>query len=358
MLIKGLTHNQDGILNMVEKYRGKISAGYAPNEGPNNKNYPVAAGFFRMLKEITTTDRVGASQTTVVNRSWVLNEAVQKKLEKTLSNKTPRRIELVSLYKTPAEMWDSCLAMFSTSEGLMCKSHGKGTNARQLTFTPDGDRLWVDRNFDGQKGCMHEECPDFISKKCKPLGMLKCFPAIDLAPNPYRFETRSLNTIIGIESSLAKYWNLLNVAHAVKEREAEKSLKFDGFFGVKMYLIHKKTKSGGRDVFISELLSTESFENEVMEPIKRGLAMKSEQAKIKGSKESLSLLEIAENALLETTVNENTDEESVLLAIEDQKEIATHFGADADKSDSQEATLDDIKQEVAETLLDDNEKKD
>ena len=351
-MIKGLTHNQDGVLNMVEKYRGKISAGYAPNEGPNKKNYPVAAGFFRILKEITTTDRVGASQTVVVNRSWTLNETVQKALEKTISSTTPRRIELVSFHKTPEEMWDSCLALFSTSEGLMCKSHGKDTNARQLTFTPDGDRLWIDRYFDGQKGCAHEECPDFKSKKCKPLGMLKCFPVIDLAPNPYRFETRSINTIIGIESSLVKYWNLLNVAHAIKEKEAGKSLKFDGFFGVKMYLVHKKIKSGGRDVFISELRSTKTFEDEIMEPIKRGLAMKSKQAKITGSDESLSLLEMAESALLETTINDD----SVPLGIEDQKDIANNFDADADKPD-QEATLDDVKQDVAEMLLDNNEKK-
>lgn len=355
-MIKGLTHNQDGVLNMVEKFRGKISAGYAPGEGPNKKNYPIAAGFFRMLKEITETTRTGATETQVVIKRWILNEPIQKKLEKTLNNKMPRRIELVSFYKTPEEMWDSCLAMFSTSEGLMCKSHGQGTNARQLTFSPDGDRLWIDRLFDGQKGCTHEKCPDFISKKCKPLGMLKCFPVVDLAPNPYRFETRSINTIIGIESSLAKYWNLLNVAHAIKEREAGKSLKFDGFFGIKIYLVHKKMKSGGRDIFISELLSTKSFEDEIMEPIKRGLAMKSEQAKIKGSNESLSLLEMAGNALLETTVNDDTYEESMPLVIEDQKDIAVNFGADADKSDSKETTLDDIKKEVAETLLDSGQK--
>ena len=141
-------------------------------------------------------------------------------------------------------MWESCLAMFSSSDGLQCKSNGKGTNAKLLTFTPDGDREWIDRDFDGIKGCLYEKCPDSMSKKCKPLGMMKCFPTVDLTPNAYRFETRSINTIMGMESSFMKLWNLLNVAHAIKEKEAGKGLKFDGFFGAKMYLIHKKIKSG------------------------------------------------------------------------------------------------------------------
>lgn len=352
-MIKGLTHNDDGVLNMVEKYRGKISAGYAPGEGPNKQKHPVAAGFFRVLKEITETKRIGSSESTVVIKSWVLNEKIQARLEKTLnSNKMPRRIELVSLYKTADEMWESCLAMFSSSEGLMCKSHGVGTNARQLTFTPDGDRLWIDREFDGVKRCPYERCPDYISKKCKPLGLLKCFPTVDLTPNPYRFESRSLNTVIGIESSLAKLWNLLNVAHAIKQKEANKSLKFDGFFGAKLYLIHKKIKSGGRDVFISDLLPTESFIADVMEPIKRGLDMKSKQAKLTASTETVSLLELAESSLMESGINDTVDEEAVPLELEDQKHIATEFGADADKSEPQEVTLADVQKEVAETLLD------
>jgi len=356
MLIKGLTHDDSGALNMIEKYRGKISTGYAPGEGPNKKNHPVAAGFFRILKEITETKRVGNSDAQVVIKSWKLNDSIQKKLETTLKSKMPRRIELVSFYQTIDEMWESCLAMFSSSEGLMCKSHGEGTNARQLTFTPDGDREWVDRIFNGKKGCPYKQCPDYISKKCKPLGMLKCFPIIDLTPNPYRFETRSLNTIMGIESSLTKLWNLLNVAHAIKQKEANSLLKFDGFFGAKMYLIHKKIKSGGRDVFISELLPTQSFIDEVMEPIKRGLDMKSKQAKIAASNESMSLLEMAETALLESGINDGTDEESVPLSIEDQQHIAKEFGADADiHGPQEEASLDDVKKEVAETLLNEEE---
>ena len=351
-MIKGLTHNQDGVLNMVEKYRGTISAGYAPGEGPNKQRHPVAAGFFRMLKEVTETKRIGGEEKTVIIKSWVLNNDIQTKLEQTLKNKMPRRIELVSFYKTADEMWESCLAMFSSSEGLMCKSHGTGTNARQLTFTPDGDRLWIDREFDGVKGCTYEKCPDYISKKCKPLGMLKCFPTIDLTPNPYRFESRSLNTVMGIESSLAKLWNLLNVAHAIKQKEANKPLKFDGFFGAKLYLVHKKTKSGGREVFISDLLPTESFIAEVMEPIKRGLEMKSKQAKLTASNETVSLLEMAESSLLESGINDTVDEEAIPLEIEEQKHIAQEFGADANISEHQEATLDDVQKDVAETLLD------
>jgi len=360
MLIKGLTHDNNGVLNMVEKFRGKISAGYAPGEGPNKKNHPVAAGYFRILKEVTETKRIGGSEKPVMIKRWVLNEPIQKKLEKSLGSDMPRRIELVSFYKTPQEMWDSCLAMFSSTDGLQCKSHGEGTNARYLTFDADGNRKWVDREFDGVKGCPYEMCPDYIAKKCKPLGMMKCFPSIDLTPNPYRFETRSLNTIIGIESAFTKYWNLLNVAHAIKVREAggSKDIKFDGFFGAKLYLVHRKTKSGGREVFVSDLLPTESFINEIMEPIKRGLDMKSRQSKLTGGDEkALSLLEMAESSLLEgTTVNDNVNEEDIPLAIEDQKDIAVNFNSDND-TESQ-GQPDDVHQKAAEMLLDDGNIKD
>jgi len=355
VLIKGLTHDEKGVLNAVEKYRGKISTGYAPNEGPNKRDYPIAAGFFRMLKEVTTTERVGNSETPVTIKSWILNEEIQTALEKTLDNKIPRRIELVSFYKTPQEMWESCLAMFSSTDGLLCKSHGLNQNARQLTFSPDGDRIWIDRLFDGKKGCLYHDCPDFKTKKCKPMGSMKCFPVIDLTPNPYRLETRSINTIMGIESSFAKLWNLLNVAHAIKEQEVKKTLKFDGFFGAKLYLVHKKIKSGGRDVFITDLLPTPSFIDEVMEPVKRGLNMKQKQAKVEATPENLSLLELAESSLLGTTVNNDTAEEPVPLELEDQQHVAKEFGADAAKEESQEMSK-ETQNEVAETLLNNNDK--
>ena len=355
-MIKGLTHDKDGVLQQIIKYRGKISTGYAPNEGPNKKNAPAAAGFFRILKEVTSTQRIGASQNPITIKDWVLNEEMQIKLEKILGNKMPRRIELISLFKTPQEMWESSLAMYSTSEGLMCKSHGEGESAKFLTFDADGNRQWIDRGFDGKIGCAYHECPDYQAKKCKPIGLMKCFPTIDLTPNPYRFETRSINTILGVESSLNQLWNLLCVAHAIKEREAKKKLKFDGFFGAKLYLIHRKIKSGGRDVFITDVMPTPDFIAIIMEPIKRGLRHKVEQAKIKATEESVSmLLDNAGQQLLESI----PDDEPVPMDLEDQQNIATQFATNSDNSESSksEKITDDAKKKAAEVLLNGDKKK-
>jgi len=340
-MIKGLTHDSSGIPNMIIKYRGKISTGYAPNEGPNKRNSPKAAGFFRILKEITKTERVGNSETQVVVKDWVLNETIQKKLEETIDSKTPRKIEIVSLYKTPQEMWESKLAMYSTSEGLLCQSNGLNETAKFLKFTPDGERDWAERE------CLYNGCSDFKAKKCKEIGFMKCFPTIDMTPNPYRFETRSINTIIGIESSISQLWNLLRVAHSIKEREAKKQLQFDGMFGAKMYLIHKKIKSGGRDVFITDLIPTPDFTQLVMEPIKRGIKHQVEQAMLETSSDAVSILDagILEQQLLDI----NT--ESIPLDKSDEKSIAENFDTDADNPKT--SVTEDAHKAGSEKLLND-----
>jgi len=331
-MIKGLTHDEEGNLHKITKYRGKISTGFAPGEGPNNANYPIAAGFFRMLKEQVTTERVGKSQKIIHKKDWVLNKSIQEAIEKALPNpnKTPRRVEIVCLHKNPNDMWESSLAMYSGSEGLLCKSHGVGTNARYLKFGPNGERDWVDREFDGKKGCLFRDCQDYQEGKCKAIGLFKCFPVVDMSTNPYRFETRSINTIVGIESSLQDLGMLLQAAHSVKQIEAGKLLPFDGFFGAKLYLIHKKVKSGGREVFITDLMPTEEFIKSVMEPIKRGLARKAKNSVLIGESGTMSILDQAGQKLLESS--EDTDIDGpVPMDISDQQEIASQFGANADE---------------------------
>ncbi len=325
-MIVGVTHNNDGDIHSITKYRGKISTGFGPKEGPNKENHPVAAGFFRMLKETTVTRRIGASQQPVTVKEWVINQDVQKKLEESMGNQTPRRIEIVCLHKTIEEMWDSHLAMYSSTEGLICRSNGKGTVARFLTFDKSGERLWVDREFNGVKGCPFEDCPDYQAGKCKAAGLLKCFPAIDLAPNPYRFETRSINTIIGIESTLNELKSLLMSAHAVKQYEAKKDLPFDGFFGAKLYLVHRKIKSGGRQVYITDIVPTQEFTTMVMEPIKRGLLKKTELAMIPGSGDALTMIE--------SKPGDEIIDDNFIMDIDDQKAIAINFGADAAADDA------------------------
>jgi hypothetical protein len=340
-VIEGLTHEK-GVLHKITRYKGKISTGYAPNEGPNNTNHPIAAGFFRMLKEVTRSERIGREKKLVNIKEWVINDSVQKDLEKSLptASTTPRRIEIVCLYKTPEEMWESSVAMYSKSEGLLCKSHGLGTIARYLQVDGKGERTWIDRN--GKDGCGFHDCSDFKEGKCKAIGLLKCFPVIDMAPNPYRFETRSINTIIGMESAFQELFSLLTAAHAVKQMEAGKQLPFDGFLGEKLYLIHRKVKSGGRDVYITDLMPTPAFTISVMEPIKRGLDKKASVAKLIGAAGTVSILGEAGKRLL-GHVDADSDIESVPMDIEDQRNIAVNFPTTDSDEGEVVATEDDPK---------------
>jgi len=366
-MIKGLTHDESGQLHKITKYRGKISTGYAPNEPPNTENHPIAAGFFRMLKEVTVTKKAGNKKIAV--KEWVLNKEAQKALEDSMPNPnpTPRRIEIVSLFRHPMEIWESSLSMYSSSQGLLCKSHGLGTEARYLNIDADGNRLWTNRKFDGfdRSGCIYKACPDFKAGKCKAIGLGKVFPTLDLHPNPYRFETRSINTIMGIESSFIDMYKLLEAAHAIKQMEANKELPFDGMFGCKFYLVHRKIKSGGREVYITDLKPTEEFTKMVMDPIKRGLERKAKSSMLEGSAGAMSLLDQAGQKLL--TDSDKVDEDGVVdMDPSDQNEIAVNFGSDADnpevidvenftESDKQEASGDKAT-DVASTLLNDNSK--
>jgi hypothetical protein len=135
-----------------------------------------------------------------------------------------------------------------------------------------------------------------------------------------------VNTIVGIESALDDLRMLLSAAHIVKESEAGCKLPFDGFFGAKLYLTLRKVKSGGRDVFITDLMPTQEFTDIVMEPIKRGLATKSKQAMLAGSKKGLSLLESAGQRLIEGAENA---ESTTMMDLDDEKAVAVQFGADA-----------------------------
>jgi hypothetical protein len=254
-------------------------------------------------------------------------------------------------------MWESSLGMYSGTEGLLCKSHGVGTDAKFLTFK-GSERVWTKRP------CLYEECPDFKAGKCKPMGLMKCFPAIDLAPNPYRFETRSINTIIGLESSFSDLITLIKAAHMVKQIEAGKQLPFDGLFGAKLFLIHRKIKSGGKNVFITDMEPTPEFVESIMEPIKRGLAAKAKQSMLVGEAGSVSLLGDASTRLLEASKAATLDAEeaeSVPIDLEAQRDVAVNFGADAGDIDVPEVvetvpvTTVELGRQAVEALMD-NEK--
>lgn len=252
MSIIGLTHDENNIQNANVKYRGKISVGYAAGEGPNNTNFPAAAGFFRMLTEKTVQKRVGVKMLPV--KEWVLNNPVQKALQDMYKQgEAPRMLEVVSLSYAPEDIWESYMAMYN-GDGLACKGHGQGTIAKYVDFDEKGDRVWKTRT------CTYNECPYKIDGKCKAHGTLTAYPTVDFTPpNPYRLETNSINTIMNIESSLTQIYNMLKLSHVIKEKTAGHKIKFDGLFGIKFILVHKKQKSGGKDVFVTEInLSKES----------------------------------------------------------------------------------------------------
>ena len=333
-MIEGLTHI-NGVINQTTKYKGKISTGFAPGEGPNKANHPVACGYFRILKEVVINDRIGGKD--VTRKEWKLNEPVQKTLEESLGSKTPRKIDFICLFQTPEQLWESSLAMYSGSDGLLCRGHGNSTVAKNLKVTGD-KREWVNRE------CKYKECPDFIKEDCKEIGLMKIFPLLDVSTNPYRFETRSLYTITGIEASLDKLWNLCKAAHIIRKFEAKKDIPFEGFFGMQFSLIHKKTKGGGRDIFITDIVPTPETAAAIMEPIKRGIKMNQTAALTAGGS-SFSLLnaDIDEGIMIEGPEEEG---QAFKLDVEDEKAIASQFGADSDKSGSDDSALEAAAKEV------------
>lgn len=360
-MITGMTHNENGEPIKIVKYKGKISTGYAPKEPPNTENHPVACGFFRMMKEIVKNQRIGTAQKIVAIKDWVINEEVQKKIEAACNNTPqPRRVEIYCLDPLPESQWESYLAKYSSTDGLLCKSHGRGTVAKYLTISGD-KRKWEDR-FADKGGCPFEDCPDFKDGKCKQMGLMKCYPTVDLSPNPYRFETRSINTIIGFESSFLNLSTLSKAAHMVKQMEAGKQLAYDGIFGAKLFLVHRKIKSGGRDVFITDLMPTPEYVETIMEPIRRGLAAKSKLARLSGAAGSLSMLGEASEQMLEasqTALISDQVESAVPVSLDDEKDIAVNFSADAGDEDvsgaatavAESSVPEDMSKKATETLL-------
>ena len=327
-MIKGLTHNSDGTLNSVVKFKGKISAGWQANEGPNKRNAPAAAGFFRFMKQVNVTRVVNGKNE--VYQEWVHDAETQKILiAENNGSPVPRSLDFMCMYQTPEMVFESFMAKFSQSEGIMCKSFGAGTQPTQLIIDAKGNREWKPRMFDGKAECPYDECPDYCSKpqKCKEMGILKVFPIADLSTMPYRFETRSKNTILAIGSALDAMYNLAKAAWIVQCKETGKRLPFEGLFGVKMRLVHKQIKSGGNEVFITQVEPSQEFSTSIMNIIKRGIEGK-QRAALSGSTDMLDL------SLLSNDGDDESQESLPALAIEHEKDIASDFptGEAADNS--------------------------
>jgi hypothetical protein len=287
-MIVGLTHSSEGIAILdSNRVKGKISTGYAPMEGPNKGNHPVAAGHFRVMQSVVETLKFGGKEEQVTK--WKLWTAMQERLEQLSGSKMPTVLSFLSMYKTPEEMWDSNLSKFGLT-GLQCRSNGYGTVAKMLKMKGD-ERLWVEREFGDFKGCMHEKCPDFISGACSVQGSLKIFPVFDPSTEPYRFDTKSVYVIKEIESMLNKIYNMSKISHSCLEKEHGRSLPFDGLFGFKFHLFHKKKRIGGKEVFVTDLVPSDETSLAIMGPIKRVLS-KNHKAALTGGPQT-SVLSIA-----------------------------------------------------------------
>jgi hypothetical protein len=328
-MIKGLTHDTEtGVMNSMVKYKGKISTGWQPNEGPNKKNAPAAAGFFRFMKQVVKTKKVNNLPVPV--QEWILNEIVQKKLQEVNNaSETPRRIECMCMDRTPDEMWESYLGKFSGSDGLVCKSHGEGTVPTEVYYEGD-KRLRRPRLFNGQPACPYKECPDFKKNACKEIGVLKVYPMVDLSINPYQLTTRSLNTIASVEYALRTMYNAAMAAWKLRCIQTGKTdTKFDGLMGIKFILVHRKIKSGGRDVFVTQIEHSEEFSSYVMKTIQQGIEAK-QQKLLEGGTGSV----IEPALMIESQNDDESDapEQPSLLSPDEEKEVATDFVADADKA--------------------------
>lgn len=254
MAINGFTHEDGKMVQPRLQFKGKISTGFAPGEGANNTKYPQACGYFRILKTATIRKTVPGSGDIRDFTKWVLNEPVQAELEKITKSNKPTMLPCISMVYEPKQMWDSYLAWYNGNNDLVCKGYGKDTVASFLT-EKDGKRVRVDRQ------CKYKQCPDYIEGKCAERGDMVVWPKVDFNPlQPYKLTTGSLGTISFIESMLNKIYAQLRVVHAVKCGGMKNPPPFKGLFGMKFILKHEKTKSGGRDVYITKVVLPESVE--------------------------------------------------------------------------------------------------
>ena len=350
-MIKGLTHDvETGVPNKVTKYKGKISTGWQPNEGPNKKNAPAAAGYFRVMKEVISTIRLSGNKTQQVKK-WVENKEVQDKLKEANGGReTPRKLEFMCLHATPVEMWEPYLGKFSQTEGLMCKSNGQGTIPIELIYDEKADRLRQPRLFDGKPECPYKKCPDFKSGVCKEIGHLKLFPLVDMSTNPYQITTRSINSILAISSALDDMYNLARAAWKIQCQEQGKLIPFDGLFGVRMTLVHRKIKSGGRDVYITQIEPSPEFAQSVMGVVQRGIAKRQHAALLD---DTSSMVDV------ELLTNGESDSYDVPVATlpdisdNEAKNVATEFAADADKKEKSTEGADELDKAAGQMLEED-----
>lgn len=308
-MIKGLTHDvETGIINRTVKFRGKINTGYAPKEPPNTTNMSKACGFFRFMKQVLRTSKDSTGKP-IQFQEWVLDQDMQKLLQDANKGSTnPRRIEAICMDRDPDDMWDSHLGKYASGEGLVCKSYGKDTVPMQVAYEGE-KRVWRKRLFDGKAMCPYENCPDYKKGDCKNRGHLHVYPLIRDNRNPYQLSTTSKNSIIAIGAALEKMYRDLALVYFMKVGELDKG--FRGLAGTTYTLVHKKIKSGGRDVFVTQIEFSDEHSAYVMKTIRE-------------------CVQAQQKALMAATIP------NVAIAIESEKRIAIESNRDASVADINE----------------------
>lgn len=276
-MIKGITHDIDGLSLGNVTWRGKISTGYAPGEAPGGNNRgPQQAGFFRVMREeVTKVDIPGTDGESTMKSSWKLNAAMQKLFQDMVKADKPTLLQFTCMYRTPEELWDSFVGMYSKG-GLICRSNGENSVAEQATVDMDGKKSWAPRVSKTANGtttnCQLKNCPDFIAGKCMLHGRLRVFPQFDLSINPYRFDTQSEQSIVQIESMLNQVWFMLGRSHALRCQEAGVQIADNGLLGTQWFLqMTASTNSRGSTNYIVKILPSKALQSYIMEPIKKSL---------------------------------------------------------------------------------------
>lgn len=275
-MIKGITHDIDGVINTSESFRGKISTGYAPGEAPGGKNSgPISSGFFRILREEVTTMTVPGSTETKQIKKWIVNAPMQGILNQLDGKDKPTLMAFTCMFQDPSQLWETYMGKFLKS-GLVCKSQGLDTIAEEAVFDAEGNKSWRPRKTTLPDGtvtnkCQLQDCPDYKNKECKPHGCIKVFPQFDLSTSPYKFETQSEIAIKQIEAMLNRIWSLLKTSHAIRCREANEQLEFDGMLGTQWFLRIRSVKTSHGSAFITELLPSKALNNFIMTPIRSEL---------------------------------------------------------------------------------------
>lgn len=294
--IVGITENNDGKPNDIKTYVRKISTGYAPLEKPwNDKNYPVAAGYFRIMKLTYKTVKTGKGIQVI--QKWVLDKEYQKKLELLNSTKTktdggkkvrvpelePRNLPVVCLHRDIDIFLVAKMMMWNASSNLECQSCGNGTEYTKLVINKKGEMHYVNEGQKDKHGNLMTTCNinDCVNRQkvgekappCNPSIKIDVYPNLPgIDPNlldPMKYDSSSINTVMRLISSFRKIRELMELSYRAKhgnEYEA-KARDEPWFFGRDFCLKHIQILSGGNKVWVTDIVPSKDLKDELMGPI-------------------------------------------------------------------------------------------